>query len=132
MLFIGDISLVSPLTNLLTTLAASSAIFLSGVAVLSSKIPVLCAFEKPLLLAAGLLMKYILYVSEKLSTLSFASLSLENDFIFVTVSATLILIGSAIILNASKKRTVLLSFMVFVISIITHYLVLNVELFNYL
>lgn len=132
MLFIGDISLVSPLTNLLTTLAASSAIFLSGVAVLSSKIPVLCAFEKPLLLAAGLLMKYILYVSEKLSTLSFASLSLENDFIFVAVSATLILIGSAIILNASKKRTVLLSFMFFVISIITHYLVLNVELFNYL
>ena len=123
MLLIGDMSVVSPLTNLLTTSVASTAIFFSGVAVIISKIPVLCAFENPLLLISGFIMKYVIYISTMLSNWSFASISLENDFIYITVSAVIILIGFSIMIRASKKRTILLGAMIFIVSIITHYLV---------
>ena len=132
MLLIGDTSLVSPLTNLLATSLASSAIFLSGTAILLSKIPIISAFEKPLLLAAGLIMKYVIWVSNTLSSLSFAQIGIDENFVMVAVAATLILVGVSLILRCEKRATIALSTILFTLSIVAHYLVEYVELHNYL
>ncbi|MDO5448446.1 MAG: ComEC/Rec2 family competence protein [Clostridia bacterium] len=123
MVMIGEVSLVSPLTNLLVTSVASTAIMLSGVAVLVSFVPVVSAFEKPLMLVSGLIIKYVLSVSSFVSTFSFATVDISSNYAMVTIAFVLILIGFSLILKASTKRTVLLSFVLVFVSLITHYLV---------
>ena len=123
MVTIGEVSLISPLTNLLVTSAASLAIMLSGVAVVASFIPAVSAFEKPLMLVSALIIKYVVNVSAWISTFSFSSVDISSGFAMVTVAAVLILIGFSLMLKAGFKRTVLLSFLIAFASIITHYLV---------
>ena len=123
MLFIGELSLVSPLSNLLTTTLAGDAILLSGIAIVLSKIPILSTFENPLLLLSGLIVKYTLFMSDLLLKIPFCSVDISENFMVVTISAIMILIGSSFILNADKRKTAILSTLILTASIITHYLV---------
>ena len=123
MVTIGEVSLISPLTNLLVTSGASLAIMLSGLAVVASFIPVISAFEKPLMLVSALIIKYVVNVSAWISTFSFSSVDISSGYAMVTVAAVLILIGFSLMLKANFKRTVLLSFVIVFASVITHYLV---------
>ncbi len=123
MITIGEVSLISPLTNLLVTSVASVAIMLSGVAIAVSFIPIISAFEKPLLLVSALMIKYVVNVSAWISTFSFSSVDISSNFAMVSIAAVLILIGFSLMLRASLKRTVLLSSLIVLASTITHYLV---------
>ena len=115
--------MISPLTNLLVSSVASLAIMLSGLAVVASFIPVISAFEKPLMLVSALIIKYVVNVSAWISTFSFSSVDISSGYAMVTVAAVLILIGFSLMLKANFKRTVLLSFVIVFASVITHYLV---------
>lgn len=130
MLLIGNVSLISPISNLLVTTVASASIFLSGVALILSKIPVLCAFENPLLLVCGLMVRYVIWASTFLSSLSFATTDVSVDFVKVAVAATVILVGFAVLLRAKPKRTAVLSSVFLILSVIAHYLVEYIETLN--
>ena len=123
MVMIGEVSLISPLTNLLVTSVASIAIMLSGVATVVSAVPIIGAFEKPLMLISGLIVKYVVFISSFISSFSFITVDIGSNIAMVTIAGVLILIGFSLILRASSKRTILLSTLLIFASLITHYLV---------
>lgn len=123
MITIGEVSLISPLTNLLVTSVASLAIMLSGVAIFVSPIPFVNAFEKPLMLISALIIKYVINVASWISTFSFSSVDISSGYAMVSIAAVLVLIGCALILRANPRRTTLLSFVILLASVVTHYLV---------
>ncbi|MBQ3897116.1 MAG: ComEC/Rec2 family competence protein [Clostridia bacterium] len=129
-LVLGNLSLVSPPANLLVTPVTSFAIILSGFAVTLAKIPVLRAFEHPCLLVAALIIRYVLKITSLISGLSFASVSINSGYFLVGVAAALILIGSALILKADKRRTAALSCLLPAASVAAHYIVQYIELHN--
>ncbi len=77
-------------------------------------------------------MKYVIWVSNTLSSLSFAQIGIDENFVMVAVAATLILVGVSLILRCEKRATIALSTILFTLSIVAHYLVEYVELHNYL
>lgn len=123
MVMIGEVSLISPLTNLLVTSVASIAIMLSGVATLVSVVPIVGAFEKPLMLVSGLIVKYVIFISSFISSFPFVTADISSNYAMVIVASVLILIGFSLILRASSKRTITLSVLLIFASLITHYLV---------
>ena len=132
MLLLGNLSALSPLTNIAVTPLASGAILLSGLAVPLSKIPVLRAFEPPMLMLSGLAVKAVLNITSRVSALPFSYVDISEGFFMISVAATLILISVSIMIKADKKRTAVLSTLLFGFSLVAHYVVLYIEFHNYL
>lgn len=102
-LFIGDVSLVSPLTNLLTGGAASALVLLSGIGVLASILPLVRMFCYPVFLSAGLLTEYIVSVTTALAKLPYAYVSTDTAFITVALAAVMFLCAAALLLPLSEE-----------------------------
>lgn len=102
-LFIGDVSLLSPLTNLLTGGAASALVFLSGIGVLASTLPFVRMFCYPVFLSAGLMTEYIVAVTTALAKLPYAYVGTDTAFITVALAAVMFLCAAALLLPLSEE-----------------------------
>lgn len=132
MLLLGSLSVVAPFTNIAVTPLSSAAILLAGLSVPLSKVPLLRGFEPLLLLFAGLSVKCVLAVTSHIAEIPFSYVDITGGFFMVAVAATLIFIAVSLFAKAEKKRTVVLSAALFVSSLAAHYIVLFIELHNYL
>ncbi len=102
-LFIGDVSLTAPLTNLLTGAAASTVVFLSGIGVLLSTLPLVRMLCYPIFLAAGLLLKYIAFVTSLLARVPYTYVGADTQFVTVAVAAVFVLCAAALLLPLSER-----------------------------
>ncbi len=103
-IFIGDVSLIAPLTNLLTGTAASALVLLSGIGVFLSTLPLIRMFCYPVFLATGLLAKYIVTVTTVLSQIPYVYVGADADFITVALAAVLVLCATAFLLPSAEKH----------------------------
>ncbi len=102
-IYIGDVSLIAPLTNLLTGAAASTLVFLSGIGVLLSVLPFSKMICYPIFLAAGLIAKYITAVTRFSSQIPYAYVGADADFVTVALAAVLILCAAALVLPSAEN-----------------------------
>lgn len=110
-LFFGEISLISPLTNILVTFPAMLAMMLGSVAIF---IPFVFYVVKYLL--AG-----IIWITQLLSNLSFASVNATPPYISLWIAATLILFGVMLLLKRLKPALcILLSSALLAVSILSY------------
>lgn len=80
--YFGRISLVSVPANLLTTLAAEAVLIVGCLASLFSVLG-LAVFAQPLLLIAGCLSRYLLWICEKISDFSLAMVAIDAPFLLL-------------------------------------------------
>ncbi len=90
-LVFGEVSLVSPLTNLLTVFPANIALAVGCLGALCSFVPGLGFLCHGLFLTAGLLTRYLLAVAEWLGSLRFASADAGEPFIALAMAGGLLL-----------------------------------------
>ena len=102
MLFIGDLSIVSPVSNLLVSGVSSAAIFLSGLGIIASCIPVASMFCNPVFLVSGLMAKYIVYVSAVISSFPFVHMRIDSDHFKMAIAAILLLCAVAVVLYTGE------------------------------
>lgn len=88
----GELSLVSPLSNLLTVFAAQPLLVVTYLGVLLSLIPGLGFLVRGLFLATGLLTRYLLAVTEALSRLPFATVTVDQSYLLFWLTGSVILI----------------------------------------
>ncbi len=99
----GEISLISPLTNLLVVFPATGAIVCGGFAAFLSAAGWFSFLQYPFGLLAGLLSKYILWCVHWLAGLPLASLPANQNFIFLWLGGTLIIFGIALCLRRNAR-----------------------------
>lgn len=100
----GAISLVGPLTSLLTLNVSGLTMVISGVAVILSAIPVISILKMPLFLISGLLSKYVIVCTKAISSLPNSYISLHNDYIIPWLIATILLIIFSMFLKVENKK----------------------------
>ena len=103
LLRLDQMSLVSPLTNLAVSFAASAALLCGVLAVLFFLVPFLSFIGYPLLLAAGLLVRYIAGAAHFFGNLPFATLSTGYAYLQMWTAAVLVLAALAVLFSGRKK-----------------------------
>lgn len=106
MLSFGFVSLTSVLSNIFLAGFAGPALIFGASAALFALSESLFFLSKPLFFLAGLCTEYMLWVSEKLSMLSFSLISLKQKYIFVWLFFAFVIFAYALI--AYRKRNVYL------------------------
>lgn len=104
LLRLDQFSLVAPLTNLAVSFAASAALLCGVLAVLLFLIPPLIFIGYPILLAAGLLVRYIAGAAGVFAALPFATAPTVYRYLQLWVAAALLLAALALLLSGRKKR----------------------------
>lgn len=99
----GEISLISPLTNLLAVFPATAAIVCGGLAAAFSAVGWLSFLQYPFGLLAGLLSKYLLWCVHWLASLPLASVPANQNFIFLWLGGTLIILGIALCVKRNAR-----------------------------
>lgn len=100
----GSVSLISPLTNLLVSPAASMAILLTGIGVLG--IPLL----KPwLFFGAGLAAKYILAICNTLANFRFSTVRLDTPWFQFALALVILLVSASCFLGIPRTQAAVLS-----------------------
>ena len=107
-LFMGNISLIAPITNLFIGTLSGSVVLSAGVGVILSFLPALRMFAYPVFLFTGLATKYIVWISKVFSEIPNMFLEADGSYLKVTLAAVLILISLALIMpqknvEATKK-----------------------------
>lgn len=100
----GGVSLTGPLTNLLVSEAASMIILLSGIGCVFGTVPVLSLLTPWFYLVSGLLLKYLLFVTEKLSGLRKSYVEVNSGWLKITLAAILLLIAASVFLAPPAWR----------------------------
>lgn len=85
----GNLSLIAPLTNLLTVFPASFLLMASCLGLVLYPIPFVSVAAKPLFLAAGLLADYLLRVTQMLCSLPFAAVTIRDGYLLLWLPAAL-------------------------------------------
>ena len=98
MLCFGGVSLIAPLSNLLVTSVSSAAILLSGIGTVCSCIPVVSLITRPLFLAAGLIVKYMIFVCGRLAEVPFAYVGISGAGFQLAAAVCLLLLAFGILL----------------------------------
>lgn len=88
----GELSLISPLSNLLTVLAAQPMLVATYAGVLISLVPPLGFLVDGLIFVTGLLSRYLLLVTEWLSSLPFATVSLDKSYLLFWLTGSVLLL----------------------------------------
>lgn len=104
LLRLDQISLVSPLTNLAVSFAASTALLCGALAVLCFSVPPLVFIGQPLLLACGLLTRYIAGAAGLFASLPFVTAPTVCRYLQLWVAAALLLAALALLLPGRKRR----------------------------
>lgn len=111
-LYFESFQLAAPLTNLLILFAVPSLLVCGVLSVILSPIKFLAY---PFLFVSGLIAKYILWISELISKLSFATVSFVPVFMKLSLCAAVLLIAICLLSNACRRTVtiaVLLSFII--------------------
>lgn len=103
LLRLDQVSLVAPLTNLAVSFASTAALLCGLLAVLLSLWPPLMAFGYPLLLAAGLLIRYIGWAAAFFAGLPFATAPTGYGYLQVFLAGAFLLIGLALLLPGRRR-----------------------------
>ncbi|MCI8359857.1 MAG: DUF4131 domain-containing protein [Clostridiales bacterium] len=104
LLRLDQFSLVAPLTNLAVSFAASAALLCGTLAVLCFLFPPLVFIGYPLLLAAGLLVRYIAGAAGWFASLPFATASTAYPYLQLWMAAAFLLAALTLLLPGRKKR----------------------------
>lgn len=96
-LFLGDVSLISPLANLLVSPIASLAIFLTGIGVLLDLVPGINIFARPAFLVAGVSARFIDFVTEKLSHIPYSSVAADDGATVLIVCLVILIIALSLL-----------------------------------
>lgn len=96
-LFLGDVSLISPLANLLVSPIASLAIFLTGIGVLLDSVPGINIFARPAFLVAGVSARFIDFVTEKLSHIPYSSVAADDGATVLIVCLVILIIALSLL-----------------------------------
>ncbi len=96
-LFLGDVSLISPLANLLVSPIASLAIFLTGIGVLLDLVPGINIFASPVFLVAGVSARFIDFVTEKLSHIPYSSVAADDGATVLIVCFVILIIALSLL-----------------------------------
>ena len=96
---LGYYSSVSPITNILIFIPAEITMFLSGLGVIFYPISVL---SKPMFIVCRILIKYMLFVTDKTAELPFASVTVESSVFRLTAVLILAVIVALCICFAGK------------------------------
>lgn len=109
-LFLGDVSLISPLANLLVSPIASLAIFLTGIGVLLDLVPGINIFASPVFLVAGVSARFIDFVTEKLSHIPYSSVAADDGATVLIVCFVILIIALSLLSERIRlKVTVFLA-----------------------
>lgn len=103
LLRLDQVSLVAPLTNLAVSFASTAALLCGLLALLLSLWPPLMAFGYPLLLAAGLLIRYIGWAAAFFAGLPFATAPTGYGYLQVFLAGAFLLIGLALLLPGRRR-----------------------------
>ena len=103
-LYFGRISLVSVPANLLTTLPAEGVLIAGWLAALAASLGISVVAE-PFLLLCGLFSRYLLWICEKISAFSLATVAIEEDFLLLWMIGTyvVLLIGYRVLSKHSRR-----------------------------
>lgn len=100
----GSVSLIGPFTNLLVSEAASFIIMLSGMGSVFSLFPIFSLLTPWLYLISGLLLKYLFFVTEKLSKLKISYVQIKSGWCKVTMAAVIMLLAVSVFLSPPKWK----------------------------
>ncbi|MBQ7045082.1 MAG: ComEC/Rec2 family competence protein [Clostridia bacterium] len=98
----GELSLVSPITNVLISYCVTCILVLALISVLISVIPYAKFIYMPLILVCGLLTRYINFVIEALGSLRFASVSVNENCAFIILIIYAVIYATYRYLKRSK------------------------------
>lgn len=123
MLSFREISLVFPISNLLSVYPAGIMLTFGALAVLLSFVPFLSFLAQGFFLLTGMIAKYLIWCVHLISSLPFASVSVSEGYLFLWFLGSLLLFGLAFLLGKGKKlkkMTVLLSAILLLVGIFSH------------
>lgn len=99
----GELSLISPITNILISYCVTVVLVLALVSVLLSVIPYAKFIYMPLLLCGGIITRYINFVINKLGSLRFASISVNKNSAFIILIIYAVVYALYYYLKRSKE-----------------------------
>lgn len=107
----GELSLIAPLTNLLTVFPATVVLLTGCLGALLLPIPILGIAAKGLLLIAGLLSRFLLGVTQAIASLPFATVPLREFYLFVWITGSILLtaIGFRLLRGKGVRRALVMS-----------------------
>ncbi len=103
-LFLGDVSLISPLANLLVSPIASLAIFLTGIGVLLDLVPGINIFARPAFLVAGVSARFIDFVTERISLIPYSSVAANDGATVLIVCFVMLIIALSLLSERIRPR----------------------------
>lgn len=115
-LFIGNISLIAPVTNLICTIPAYLIFICGALAAITNLVPFLPFISMPLAFIAGICSKFVLAVSDFLSRLPLACVSAQDFYIKLWLCGALALLIFAVLIH--RRKAVAISLLLSVICIL--------------
>lgn len=103
-LFLGDVSLISPLANLLVSPIASLAIFLTGIGVLLDSVPGINIFARPAFLVAGVSARFIDFVTERISLIPYSSVAANDGATVLIVCFVMLIIALSLLSERIRPK----------------------------
>lgn len=100
----GQVSLISPVSNLFVCHASTLALVLTAAAAFGFALPFLSFIGSPLLLGGGLLAKYMVFGIRLFGGLPFASVPLSHRYIGLWLAFTLLLSGAVLFFFRAGRR----------------------------
>ena len=109
LMIFGEISIISPIANLLIVLPTTIMMISSLFAIVFYFAGVLSFLSNPFIIVTGIISKYIINCSNLLASIPFASISAMQEYVLIWVSATLILIALLILFKLENRYIKLIS-----------------------
>lgn len=109
LMIFGEISLISPIANLLIVLPTTIMIVSSLFAIVFYFSGALSFLSSPFIIVTGAISKYIINCSNFLANIPFASISAMQEYVLIWVCATLILIAFLILFKLENRYIKLVS-----------------------
>ena len=98
-----EVSIVSPLSNILEVSAGTVVMICGGLAALFSKLWILSFLKYPLAFIAGIVSKYMIWCANLLASIPFAVAPANHAFVYLWLAGTLLLIAFALVLRKDKS-----------------------------
>lgn len=105
LVYFGKLSLISVLSNLLLVFSATATMILGGVAAICFMMPGAKFIAYPLSYAAGSMAKLIIKGSEVLARFPFADLNINEKYVYVWLSCSLIIFAFSLLLYKKNNKS---------------------------
>ncbi len=105
LVYFGRLSLISILSNLLLVFGASATMVLGGLAAICFQVPGANVVAYPLSYVAGLFAKSIIKGAEVLAKIPFASINIDEKFVYIWLSSSLVIFALSLLLYKKSNRS---------------------------